>query len=121
MSSPLPLQASLAVWRARALRYTSLYVLLAAALLGIRYATRETYPQLRDLRASILTLQTQRDHLELEVQTLTTGPRLLDWANARGMVPYAQAKKISSDIAALPALPALPPESTSFQISTRWK
>lgn len=121
MSSPLPLQASLAVWRARALRYTSLYVLLAAALLGVRYVTRATYPQLRELRANVLTLQTQRDHLELEVQTLTTGPRLLDWANTHGMVPYAQAKKTSADIAALPAPAPLPPGATSFQISTRWK
>ncbi|GAA4016533.1 hypothetical protein GCM10022631_31150 [Deinococcus rubellus] len=120
MSRPLPLQASLSVWRARALRYTSVYVLLAAALLGLRYATRETYPHLRELRINVLELQNQRDHLELEVQTLTTGPRVLEWAAAQGMVPYAQAPKTSADIPALPALPAPPPEDTSFQVSTRW-
>ena len=120
MSRPLPLQASLSVWRARALRYTSFYVLLAAALLGLRYTTRETYPHLRELKASVLELQNQRDHLELEVQALTTGPRVLEWAAAQGMVPYAQAPKISADIPVLPALPELPPEDTSFQVSTRW-
>ena len=120
MSRPLPLQASLSVWRARALRYTSFYVLLAAALLGLRYTTRETYPHLRELKASVLELQNERDHLELEVQTLTTGPRVLEWAAAQGMVPYAQATKTSADLTALPAPAKLPSEDTSFQVSTRW-
>ncbi|WP_161882712.1 hypothetical protein [Deinococcus alpinitundrae] len=120
MSRPLPLQASLSVWRARALRYTSFYVLLAAALLGLRYATRETYPHLRELKASVLELQNERDHLELEVQTLTTGPRVLEWAAAQGMVPYAQATKTSAEISVLPDLPKPPPDDTSFQVSTRW-
>lgn len=121
MSQPLPLQASLTVWRARALRYTSLYVLLVAALLGLRYATRGTYPQLRDLRTNVLKLQNERDHLELEVQTLTTGQHLLDWAAERGMVPYAQAQKTTAQIAPLPALPLLPTDDHRFQLRTRWK
>lgn len=120
MSHPLPLQASLAVWRARAMRYTSLYVLLAAALLGLRYATRHTYPNLRELRASVQSLQTQRDQLELEVQTLTTGPRVLDWATSHDMLPYAQASKTVGDIAPLPAPAALPPEVGSFEVKVRW-
>ena len=121
MSRPLPLQASLALWRARALRYTSLYVLLAAALLGLRYATRHTYPQLRELRASVLSLQTQRDQLEIEVQTLTTGPRLLAWATSHDMLPYAQASKTSAEIAPLPALPTMPPEDSRFEVKIKWK
>ncbi|WP_146202771.1 hypothetical protein [Deinococcus irradiatisoli] len=121
MSHPLPLQASLVVWRARALRYTSLYVLLAAALLGLRYATRQTYPHLRELRASVQDLQTQRDHLELEVQTLTTGPRVLEWATSHDMLPYAQASKTAGDIAPLPAPPALAPEAGPFEVHVRWK
>ncbi|AWN23416.1 hypothetical protein DKM44_09400 [Deinococcus irradiatisoli] len=117
----MPLQASLVVWRARALRYTSLYVLLAAALLGLRYATRQTYPHLRELRASVQDLQTQRDHLELEVQTLTTGPRVLEWATSHDMLPYAQASKTAGDIAPLPAPPALAPEAGPFEVHVRWK
>ncbi len=120
MSQPLPLQASLIQWRSRALRYTSLYVLLAAALLGLRYATRATYPHLRELRSNVATLQSQRDALEIEVQTLTTGPRLLEWASANGMLPYAQASKTSADIAPLPPPPP-PHTGQALSITTRWK
>ena len=102
MSQPLPLQASAAVWRSRALRYTALYVVLVAVLLGLRYTTRYTYRDLRELRISVAELQFERDHLELEVQTLTTGPRVLAWATAEGMVPYAQASKTTTEIQALP-------------------
>ncbi|WP_420597139.1 hypothetical protein [Deinococcus sp.] len=120
MSRPLPLQASLSLWRARALRYAGLYVLLSVALLGLRYAGQHAYPQLRDLRSSVAELQAQRDQLELQVQTLTTGPRVLTWATDQGMVPYAQTKKTSAEILPLPALsPRLAsPELTPPSLTT---
>jgi hypothetical protein len=113
VSQPLPLQASAARWQSRAVRYTALYVVLVCLLLGLRYATRDTYPQLRELRQSVAELQLKRDHLEIEVQTLTTGPRVLAWATAQGMVPYAQARKSSAEIAALPSLPGQPLPNTA--------
>ena len=122
MSKPLPLQASLSVWRARALRYALLYVVLAGALLALRYATQQTYPHLRELRTSVAALQSQRDDLELQVQTLTTGPRVLEWANAQGMRPYAQMPKTTADIAPLPAPPAsLPPAPAHLEVHVQWK
>ena len=122
MSPPLPLQASLSLWRARALRYAALYVVLAGALLGLRYATQHTYPQLRELRKSVATLQAQRDELELQVQTLTTGPRVLEWASQQGMRPYAQMPKTTADIAPLPAPPAAPtPAPARLEVNVQWK
>ena len=130
MSRPLPLQASLSLWRSRALRYAGLYVLLSVALLGLRYAGQHAYPQLRDLRLSVAELQAQRDQLELQVQTLTTGPRVLTWATDQGMVPYAQTKKTSAEILPLPtpapnappsAVPPTPDSDSRLEVNIRWK
>ncbi|WP_293912207.1 hypothetical protein [Deinococcus sp.] len=118
MSQPLPLQASAAVWRSRALRYTTLYVVLVAVLLGLRYATRYTYRDLRELRVSVADLQLKHDQLELEVQTLTTGPRILAWATAQGMVPYAQASKTTTEIQALPPVSGYPVSGYPAPINT---
>ncbi len=109
-----------AIWRARAVRYATLYLLLTVAVLVLRYTTQGTYPQLRELRQEVIALQTQRDSLELQVQQLTTGPRVLDWAKANGMVPYAQARKQSQDFPALPA-PPTPMPTTAVEMTTQWK
>lgn len=114
-----PQRAMGELWQARAMRYMGIYLLLSVAVLGLRYATRDTYPQLRELRREVSELQTQRDTLELEVQQLTTGPRILNWAKQSGMIPYAQARKQSQGFQPLPA-PPTPMPSTQMDMSTRW-
>lgn len=115
-----PLRSAEALWQARAIRYGFIYLLLACAVLTLRYTTQNTYPTLRDLRAQVSELQTQRDTLDLQVQQLTTGPRVLDWARSHGMVPYAQARKQSQDFTPLGA-PPTPMPVTPLEMDTQWK
>ena len=82
-----------ALWRARALRYVLIYLLMGSALVTLRYQTREVYPQLSALRTTRTELQRQQKELSLTVQSLTGEQRVRDWAIANGMMPYAQATK----------------------------
>lgn len=82
-----------ALWRARALRYVLIYLLMGSALVTLRYQTREVYPQLSALRDTRTELQRQQKELSLKVQSLTGEQRVRDWALAHGMMPYAQATK----------------------------
>ncbi len=82
-----------ALWRARALRYVLIYLLMGCALVTLRYQTRAVYPELRNLRATRTELQRQQNELSLTVQTLTSEQRVRTWALSSGMVPYAQSSK----------------------------
>jgi hypothetical protein len=115
------------LWRARALRYVLIYLLMASALVTLRYQTHEVYTNLRDnLRPTRTELQRQRSELSLRVQTLTSEQRVRAWALGSGMVPYAQAAKqtqvfgptlIPTTLPAPASLPTLAPLS----VKVAWK
>lgn len=107
------------LWRARTLRYVSIYLLLTCALVALRYQTREIYPTLYDLREERTVLQAQRDSLSVQVQGLVSEGRIRDWALANGMRYYAQAPKTSTQLSGLPAPDPLP--QPSFEVTTRWR
>ena len=112
-----------ALWRARALRYLLVYLLLACVLVTLRYQTQHIYPDLHSLRDQRTELQRQRDELSLTVQTLTSEQRIREWAIANGMVPYAQATKQTQPFSAAPKLPAVSfqPLPTRVEVKTTWK
>lgn len=107
-------------WRARALRYTVIYLALAVALMGVRYATRDLRPTLLSLRDERLTLQAQKRDLEVALQTSTSVARVRAWARDNGMIDFARAPKQTASFAALPAPPALP-ERRSLEVNTQWR
>ncbi len=109
-----------ALWRARALRYVLLYLLLAGALVGLRYQGRSVYPELRALRDQRAALQQRRSVLELDVERQSSGARVRDWALERGMLPFSQARKQTATFTALPSPPALP-AAHSPKVNTAWK
>ena len=92
-ATPAQTEQVQALWRARALRYVLIYLLMGSALVTLRYQTREVYPQLSGLRVTRTELQRQQKELSLTVQSLTGEQRVRDWAIANGMMPYAQATK----------------------------
>ncbi|MFC4454926.1 cell division protein FtsL [Deinococcus sonorensis] len=117
-------QLSASTWRARALRYILIYLLLACALVTLRFQTRDTYQQLRDIRQERTDLQRQRDELSVEVQGLTSEQRVRDWALANGMQTYAQAPKSVQVLPSVPLpadLPPPPPHPAPLEVTTRWK
>jgi|GEM_PF-1323555 len=113
-----------ALWRARALRYVLIYLLLACVLVTLRYQGREVYPNLRQLSATRTELQREQEELSLRVQTLTSEQRIRAWALENGMVPYAQAGKqtqvLGPGVAAATPLPDQP-TPTRLTVRTAWK
>lgn len=113
-----------AVWRARALRYVLIYLLLACVLVTLRYQTREVYPNLRRLNDTRTELQRQQSELSLAVQTLTSEQRVRVWALANGMVPYAQAVKQTQTFDVGVGIAAPVPEKpgpTRVTVGTVWR
>jgi len=108
------------LWRARALRYTLIYLLLACVLVGLRYQTRDVRPDLLALREQRETLAQKKLALQLEVQGRTSSARIRDWAIANGMVPFTRSAKETASFAALPA-PATIPPARPLEVTTRWK
>lgn len=108
------------LWRARALRYTLIYLLLACVLVALRYQTREVYPDLRALRAERAQLAEQKQALELDVQARTSSAVVREWALANDMTPFSRAHK---DTAAFDPLPAPVPVAPArpLEVHTRWK
>ena len=116
-----------ALWRARALRYLLIYLLLACMLVTLRFQTRHISPDVRTLRDERTALQHTRDELSVAVQTATGEQRIREWAIRHDMLPYAQASKQTRPLTAGPpnraaptpaALNALP---TRLEVTTRWK
>ncbi|WP_425148486.1 hypothetical protein [Deinococcus sp.] len=112
-----------AVWRARALRYLLIYLLLACVLVTLRYQTQGVYPELRRIRDERTALLRQRDDLSVAVQSLTSEQRVRAWAIQNGMVPYAQASKRTAAFEPPPPLPAvsLAPLPSRLEVVTKWK
>ncbi len=107
-------------WRARALRYTVIYLALALALMSVRFATRDIRPTLLTLRDERVTLQAQKRDLEVALQTATSVARVRTWAIDNGMIDFARAKKETAKFAALPAPPALP-DRQALEVTTQWR
>ncbi|WP_216319195.1 hypothetical protein [Deinococcus aestuarii] len=118
MSTRLDLSA--ATWRARAIRYVAIYLLLALALVTARSLTQEVRPTLRAAQEREAALTTERDELELRVQALGNPQRVRDWAFANGMRRFAEAPKKTAELTGVPA-PAPLPARTTVEVTTAWR
>ncbi|WP_034383264.1 hypothetical protein [Deinococcus sp. YIM 77859] len=111
---------SIATWRARAIRYVSIYLVLALTLVGARFFTQDVRPTLRAAQDREAALLNERDELELRVQALTNPQRIRDWALHNGMRRFAEAPKTTQDITGVPAPAPLSARST-LEVKTEWK
>lgn len=111
---------SVSTWQARAIRYVGIYLLLTLTLVGARLWTQDVRPELRAAQAREAALTTERDELELRVQTLSTPQRVREWAFENGMRRFAEVPKTT---AALSGVSAPPPADaqTTLEVSTEWK
>ncbi|GAA5531799.1 hypothetical protein E5F05_11940 [Deinococcus metallilatus] len=111
---------SAATWRARAIRYLVIYLLLALMLVGARLLTQDVRPSLRAAQDREAALTTERDELELRVQALSNPQHIRDWALQNGMRRFAETPKTTQDLSGLPA-PAPVPAQTTLEVTTVWK
>lgn len=109
-----------ATWRARAIRYVVIYLLLALTLVVARFLTQDVRPTLRAAQGREVVLTTRRDELELRVQALGNPQRVSDWALQNGMRRFAGAPKTSAVITGVPAPASLRPHTT-LEVTTEWK
>ncbi|MCP2013434.1 hypothetical protein L1280_000562 [Deinococcus sp. HSC-46F16] len=114
------LDVSIATWRARAVRYLAIYLALALLLVGARALTQDVRPTLRAAQDREAALTTERDELELRVQTLTGSARVRDWAFANGMRRFAGSRTTAGRFGAVPLPDPLTPRTT-LEVQTEWK
>ncbi|AFZ68756.1 hypothetical protein [Deinococcus peraridilitoris] len=108
------------LWRARALRYTLIYLLLGGVLVGLRFQTRTLRPELLEVRGQLTMLTQQKQALQLEIQARTSSARVREWALANEMVPFSRARKSSAQFEPLPDV-APPAPHRPLEVQTRWK
>ena len=111
---------SAGTWRARAVRYVGLYLVLALTLVAARFLTQDVRPDLRDAQKREATLTTTRDDLELRVQALGNPQRVRAWAAKNGMRRFAEAPKTTATLTGVPA-PAPLPAQTTLEVRTAWR
>lgn len=122
------LRGDWATWRLRAIAYTLCFAVLALALVGQRYLTRDLGPALRELKSYKAGLLEQAKTLTVEAQTLTSPVRVREFALMSKMVPFSKAPKEAHTFTQLPRAPqmassALPntlPDNT-LEVETRWR
>ena len=106
---------------ARVTRYLCVYLALLAALSGMRYATRWTYPELLALRDREEALTMRRRQLTLDVQRLQSAARVRAWAAENEMVPYSAARHEFEALPALPDVPAAKAPARKLEVRTEWR
>lgn len=114
------LDLSLATWQARAVRYVSIYLVLALVLVAARYLTQDVRPDLRAAQQREAALTAERDELEVSVQRLNNPQRIRDWAGQHGLRPFAEAPKNNEPLLSVSA-PAPIPVQTTLEVYTEWK
>lgn len=121
MMAFLPIDTSTATWQRRTLRYLTIYLLLALALVAARYATQHIRPTLRDAQQQEAALLSQRDNLEIRVQAATTPQKVQEWAVQNGMQRFAESNKSTRDLGTPPPDTAPPTPPSSVEVKTQWK
>ena len=118
------LDTSLPTWRSRAVRYLLIYLALLTALVTVRSLTYDVRKNLRSAQLLEGQLMSQRDSLSLEVQSLENLQRVRDWAFANGMRRFAEATKVTQEVAPpRPPLPSmlLPKSPRTVEVKIQWK
>jgi len=106
--------------KSRAIRLTCTYLALLAALAGFRYATRDTYTSLRDLREQESSLRYRLASLRLDVQRLESKSRVKEWAARNDFVVFTHVKPDFAPLGALPDAKLDRPER-GLEVSTKWR
>ncbi|WP_369409237.1 hypothetical protein [Deinococcus arboris] len=115
------LDTSLPTWRARAVRYVLIYLALVTALVSVRALTRDVRPALKAAQAREAALTTQSADLSVQLQTLESRRRLLDWAAQNGMRRLTDVPRETATFQPVPAAPVAAPPARTVEVKTLWK
>jgi membrane protein implicated in regulation of membrane protease activity len=107
--------------RERVVKYMAYYVALVAVLLVVRFATRDSEAQLRDLRDQADELVAERSKLRRDIATLESPPRVREWAVRNEMIPFTASKVEVQKLEGLKASPTLKPVKKKLEVTTQWR
>jgi hypothetical protein len=107
--------------RERVVKYMAYYVALVAVLLVVRFATRDSETQLRDLRDQADALVTERSQLRRDIATLESPARVREWAVKNEMIPFTAGKVEQQVLKGLNAKPPPKPVKQKLEVTTQWR
>ena len=107
--------------RERVVKYLTYYVALVAVLLVVRFATRGSELQLRDLTQQAETLVTQSSQLRRDISKLESPARVREWAVQNKMRPFSTASMTTSTLEPLQAVPEVAVVAEKLKVDTQWR
>ena len=107
--------------RERVVKYLGYYVALVAVLLVVRFATRGSEAELRDLTQQAETLVTQSSALRRDISKLESPARVREWAVQNKMRPFSTAPMQTLDLEPLQAVPVVVVVTEKLRVDTRWR
>ena len=107
--------------RERVVKYLSYYVALVAVLLVVRFATRGSEDELRDLTQQAETLVTQSSALRREISKLESPARVREWAVQNNMRPFSTASVTTATLEPLLAVPVVAVVNEKLKVDTQWR
>jgi hypothetical protein len=97
------------------------YAALVVVLVGVRYFTKESADELRDLQTQTDTLIAERAELQLQLANLESPARVRRWAYLNNMVPFSSAGATREVFEPLPAKPEFTPTPEKIKVRTQWR
>ncbi len=106
--------------RERVVKYLSYYVAMVALLLVVRFVTRGSETELKDLRTAADSLVTEQSSLRRQIDSLESPARVREWAVGNKMIPFSAATAQTQALPSLKAKPPLAPVPQKLQVRTDW-
>ena len=107
--------------RERVVKYLTYYVALVAVLLVVRFATRGSEAELRDLTQQAETLVSQSSQLRREISKLESPARVREWAVQNQMRAFSTASVTTATLEPLRAVPEVAVVNEKLKVDTRWR
>ncbi len=97
------------------------YAAMVVVLVGVRYFTKDSAEELRDLQSQTENLIAERAELQLQLADLESPARVRRWAYQNNMVPFSSANATFETFETLPAKPEYAPVPQKITVSTQWR
>jgi hypothetical protein len=107
--------------RERLVKYLYYYVAVIALLLVVRFATRGSEAELRDLSQQADTLTAQRSQLRRDIAGLESPARVREWAVTNKMQPFSTAETTTQPLEGLKPVPTPAAPAQKLEVSTQWR
>jgi hypothetical protein len=97
------------------------YAALVVVLVGVRYFTKDSADELRDLQTQTETLISERAELQLQLANLESPARVRRWAYQNNMIPFSSAAATRQVFEPLPAKSEFTPPPEKITVRTQWR